>query len=107
MSPTNKDGILDCSEQIELTEMRAGGAPSRSRGALLGPILSVRFTWDSPKYRPNQWVCDIIHFMLYGGITDQKGLRSEVGRRSTSSFSRSFISIQPIFLLVCKNLYYH
>ena len=38
-SPADKDGVINCAEQIQLTNMRASEAPSRRRGASLESIF--------------------------------------------------------------------
>ena len=38
-SPADKDGVIDCVEQIQLTNMRASEAPSRRQGTTLASIF--------------------------------------------------------------------
>ena len=48
-SPTNKDGILDCQEQIQLTEIEGQwSSEAESRSSTGRQSLSVGFARDSP-----------------------------------------------------------
>ena len=38
-SPADEDGVINCTEQIQLTNRRASEAPSRRRGASLASIF--------------------------------------------------------------------
>ena len=38
-SPADEEGVIDCAEQIQLTEMQASEAPSSRQGASLASIF--------------------------------------------------------------------
>ena len=46
-SPADKDGVINCAEQIQLTNMGASEAPSWRRGPSLVSILSIGFARHS------------------------------------------------------------
>ena len=54
--PGDEDDIIGCSEQIQLTNMRASGAPKRSQGA---PLARIFVSWICGEL-PIMGICQLV-----------------------------------------------